>query len=107
MDWGFIYIWLLSAIEIYGDFAFRFYAQTNSNGWLFQGIIGYIGVVYFLIQSFRYNNVLYVNNMWDGASSIIESIAAYVLLGDRLKKPTQYVGIIMIMLGMYLVRNGF
>jgi multidrug transporter EmrE-like cation transporter len=29
MDWGFFYVVALSAIEIYGDFALRFYAQTN------------------------------------------------------------------------------
>ena len=107
MDWGFIYVWIMSAIEIYGDFAFRFYAQTNKVSWLLHGIAGYIGVCYFLIQSFKYKNVLYVNGMWDGVSGLLESLAAYFILGDRLHKPTQYTGLVMIIVGVYLLKNGF
>lgn len=107
MDWGFAYIVILSTIEIYGDFALRFYAQTNKLEWLFHGIVGYAGVLYFLIQAFRFNNVLYVNGMWDGVSGVINSAAAYVVLGDRLDKPTQYTGLVLIFVGLYLLKNGF
>lgn len=106
MDWAFLHVVILSIIEIYGDFSLRFYAQTNKVSWLFHGIAGYIGVVYFLIQSLRHGNVLYVNGLWDGMSGLFESIAAYVILGDRLDKKSQYLGAVMIVVGVYLLKNG-
>ena len=96
---------LLSAVEIFGDFNFRWYAQTNALPYLGGGLFGYAGVVYYLIKSFRSDNVLYVNGMWDGISSIIESAAAFVVLGDRLERPLQYVGLIMTILGIYLLKH--
>lgn len=95
----------LSLVEIYGDFSLRFYAQTSRPLYLWHGIAGYAGVVYFLIQSLRLENVLYVNGMWDGLSGIIESAAAYVILGDRLKHWTQYLGMVLIISGILLLKN--
>jgi multidrug transporter EmrE-like cation transporter len=96
---------LLSAVEIFGDFSFRWYAQTNALSYFWGGILGYAGVVYFLIKSFRSDNVLYVNGMWDGVSSIIESAAAFVVLGDRLESPIQYIGLLMTIVGIYLLKH--
>lgn len=104
MDWGFVYIILLSAIEIYGDFNLRWFAQTEKPTFLLQGILGYVGVVYFLVMSLTHNNVLYVNGMWDGMSGLIESIAAYVILGDRLKNTQAYVGLLMTVAGVTLMK---
>lgn len=104
MDWGFLYVVILSAVEIYGDFNLRWFAQTQKPNFLLQGILGYIGVVYFLIQSLTYGNVLYVNGLWDGISGVIESLAAYYYLGDRLKNTQQYVGLLMIIAGVTLMK---
>lgn len=104
MNKGLLNIILLSCIELYGDFSLRFYAQTKKIHWLFNGVLGYIGVVYFLIQSLTYNNVLYVNGMWDGISAILECSAAYFILGDRLEKSSQYVGLVLIIAGMGLMK---
>lgn len=107
MDWGFFYVIILSIVEIYGDFSLRLYAQTGKSSWLAQGLVGYTGVLYFLIQSFKYKNVLYVNGMWDGVSGLLESVASYVILGDRLEKKSQYTGLVLIIVGVILLKNGF
>lgn len=104
MDWGFLNILLLAAIEIYGDFNLRWFAQSQLPTYLLQGILGYVGVVFFLIRSFAYNNVLYVNGLWDGLSGLIESLAAYYYLGDRLKNTQAYVGLIMTIAGVALMK---
>ena len=106
MDIGFINIILLCFVEVYGDFALRFYAQTNSLKWLAHGIAGYAGVVYFLIQSLRFNNVLYVNGLWDGMSGLLESVVAYYVLGDRLEKSSEYIGLLFIIAGVFLLKGG-
>jgi multidrug transporter EmrE-like cation transporter len=105
MDKSLSSIFFLSVVEIYGDFALRFYAQTNNLTYHFHGITGYAGVVFFLIQSLRHGNVLYVNGMWDGMSGILESAAAYIVLGDRLEKPIQYVGLVLTVVGIFLLKS--
>lgn len=97
---------LLSAIEIFADFQLRWYAQTSVVKYLWAGVAGYVGVIYFLIQSLRLDNVLYVNGLWDGLSGLIESIAAYYYLGDRLKSNQQYVGLLMVVAGVALMKMG-
>lgn len=98
-------IFALSAIEIVGDFSLKAYAN-NEGGleMLALGILGYVGVVIMLIVSLQDSTVLIVNGAWDGVSTIIESIAAYVVLGERFDNYMQYVGIVVIVIGLYLLK---
>ena len=98
-------LFALSAVEIIGDFSLKEYANKGGLVNLGNGILGYIGVIVFLIRSLRGSTVLAVNNEWDGMSSLIESISAYVFLGERFECWTQYVGIVFIMFGMYLIER--
>jgi multidrug transporter EmrE-like cation transporter len=43
--------------------------------------------------------------MWDGISGILESAAAYVFLGDRLSKPTEYLGLVLTFIGIFLLKS--
>lgn len=95
----------LSVVEVFGDFNLRWYAETNRPMYLGYGLVGYAGVIYYLIKCLRTGNVLYVNGMWDGVSAIVGSLAAYVVLGDRLKTPVQYLGLAMTGMGVYLLRR--
>jgi hypothetical protein len=45
-----------------------------------------------------------VNGAWDGMSALLESIAAYLFLGERFNNPLQYVGILFIIIGLFLLR---
>ena len=102
---GFQYILLLSVVEIFGDFNLKWYADSNNPAYLGGGVLGYIGIIYFLIRSFRSDNVLYVNGMWDGVSGLVESLAAYILLGDRLEKPRNYIGLLLVIVGIALLKH--
>ena len=103
---AFLDIVTLSLVEVFGDFNLVWYTQTNQVEFLYKGILGYIGVVYFLIQALRGGNLLYVNGMWDSLSTVINSIAAFILLGDRLKTNLQYLGLILIIIGIYMLKDG-
>lgn len=96
----------LSLTEIVGDFGFKAFAKTGGALNFGQGIIGYVGVVYYLIKSFKMGNVIYVNGMWDGMSTVLETIAAYLILGDRLNTKTQWIGLGMLIVGIIMVRMG-
>lgn len=97
-------IFSLAAIEIVGDYGLKEYA--NQGGWhyLATGLVGYVGVVLLLIVSLQGSTILLVNNAWDGASSILESLFAFFILEERFDNYLQYVGIIMIILGMMLLK---
>jgi multidrug transporter EmrE-like cation transporter len=95
---------LLSITEIFGDFALKKYANDGGLSYLAYGIIGYIGVVYFLIKSLQGSSVLMVNAAWDGMSAFIESIMAYVVLGERFSDPNQYIGVGLIVIGLLFLK---
>lgn len=97
---------ILSIAEIFGDFHLKFFARSNKLSNLLGGLAGYVGVVYFLIVSLKQSNVIFVNGMWDGVSAVLESIAAFVILGERLTNWHQYVGLFVIIAGIFLMRIG-
>lgn len=97
---------MLCLTEIFGDFQLKFFARGGGLLNLGGGMAGYLGVIYFLIKCFRVSNVLYVNGIWDGASAILESLAAYFILGERLSSWHQYAGLGMIILGILIMRVG-
>ena len=96
---------ILSTIEVFGDFNARWYAQSDKPIFLVGAVVGYIGVLFYLIKSLRTHNVLYVNGMWDGISTIVGSLAAYIVLGDRLTRPEQYVGLVLLIVGLFLLKE--
>ena len=94
---------LLSFAEVFGDFGYKAFARTGTKASFAQGSLGYVAVIYFLIKSLRQGNVLYVNGMWDGVSAIIESLAAYLILGERLKGTLQYMGLALVIVGIFML----
>jgi len=94
---------MLSIAEVLGDFGFKSFARTGSKAAFTQGSLGYVAVIYYLIRSLRVGNVLYVNGMWDGVSAVIESVAAYLILGERLTRPIEYAGLAFIIMGVFML----
>jgi multidrug transporter EmrE-like cation transporter len=98
---------LLCLVEVYGDFKFKAYARSNNDVPLFiQGCAGYMGVIYFLIRMLRLKDVIWVNAMWDGGSALIETLFAYFMFGERLNQPVNYAGLALVVLGLFMLRNG-
>jgi multidrug transporter EmrE-like cation transporter len=103
-DYTFMNVIFLSIVEIFGDFQLEKYAHTNQIENLAGGVVGYIGVVYFLIQSLRQSNILYVNLMWDGVSSLVNTIAAMTILGERFESMEHIIGGVLIIAGLILIK---
>ena len=94
----------LTAVEIVGDYGLKEYANGRGWGYLATGMVGYLGVVVLLIVNLQGSSILLVNNAWDGMSSLAESLFAYVVLGERFDHWFQYVGVIMILVGLALLK---
>lgn len=97
---------LASTIEYFGDSNFKFFARTNQIKFLGLGLGYYLVLILFLIYVLKYTNVIYANLFWDGSSAIIESILAYILLGEHLNNPIQYLGGIFIVIGLVALNYG-
>ena len=104
-DSQFVYLLVLSAVEIFGDFSLDKYTKTNDVLDLEKGVAWYGAVLFFLIKSLKGSGILYVNGMWDGLSGLLEGVAAYVFLGQRFKRPMQYAGYLCICLGVLLLKE--
>lgn len=103
-DNTFINVILLSIVEIYGDFELEKYAHTDKIDYLVRGTFGYLAVVFFLVKSLQTSNILYVNLMWDGASALVETIAAMTILGERFESPEHLIGAALIIIGLVLIK---
>ena len=99
-------IFLVSIAGVIGDFGFKGVAREGGiNSWV-AGVVGYIGVIYFLIRCLKTGNVIYVSGMWNGVSSIIGATASFIILGERLNTPAQYMGLALILGGTFCLNSG-
>jgi multidrug transporter EmrE-like cation transporter len=97
----------LSLVEIIGDYGLKQYANDKGISFLGVGVAGYVAVMYFLVVSLQGSTLLLVNNAWDGISTILESLFAYVILGERFDNYLQYVGMVFIISGLFLLKIPF
>jgi len=97
-------IFLLSVIEIFGDFGLKQYANHGGIVPLSIGISSYIGIVVMLVVSLQNSTILMVNGGWDGMSALIESVCAYIFLGERFTNYLQYIGLASIICGLFLLK---
>ena len=95
----------LSLVEIVADFALKDYANTSNPYTGLVGATGYVGVVLLLIKSLRGSTIIYVKGMWDGISSLAESLAAFIFLGERFAHWEQYLGLAFTMVGLFLLKS--
>ena len=93
--------------EIVGDFGFQKFANNGGIVPFSVGVGGYIGVVYFLIRSLQGSQILLVNAVWDGLSALLETLAAMIILGEYFVDPWKYVGIALIIMGLFFLKIPF
>jgi multidrug transporter EmrE-like cation transporter len=100
-----LYVICITLSETVGDIGFKYYAKNNQFSYFNIGITGYIGVCYFLVKALQQSNILMVNGMWDGFSTLFEGAIAFFILGERLPHIRQYIGYVLITLGLFLLQD--
>jgi multidrug transporter EmrE-like cation transporter len=70
------------------------------------GIVAYGVMIYVLIKALSRGNIIFTNSMWDGISTIIATILAFYLLGERLDNSYQWIGIFSVIIGIFLLSVG-
>ena len=96
----------MSFSEIFGNFHLKMFSHKNTHHNLLCGILGYCGVIYFLVQSFQLGgSLMWVSAMWEGMITLLGAGVAFFLLGERFK-PLQYFGLFLGIVAMCLVHFG-
>jgi multidrug transporter EmrE-like cation transporter len=101
---SYVEILALCLTEIIGDFGYKEFANKGGIQNFCVGTVGYIGLIYYLIRSLQGSTILLVNAAWDGLSALLESIAAIIILGEKFDDPYKYIGIGLIILGLFFLK---
>lgn len=101
-----LFIIFASLVEYIGDSSLKIFSRTNKIGYLFSGTLSYLFIVWLLIYILKFTNVAFMNLAWDGTSALLETILAMIFLGERLSNNVQYLGAIMIIVGMLALNYG-
>ena len=104
-----IFIFLITLVrlsEYIGDSNFKLYARSGQLNHLGMGLVAYAVMISFLIKSLARSNLIYTNGMWDGVSALLTTILAFLLLGERLTNIQQWIGIAMIIGGIFALHTG-
>lgn len=97
----------MSIAEIFGNFHLKTFAGNNNHHNLFCGIAGYCGVLYFLIRSFALGgSLLWVSTMLEAGITLMGTLVAFFILGERFKHPIQYIGVLFCVLAILMIHHG-
>ena len=94
----------ITASQIFGDFGFKDFVDKGAIQYLFRGVLGYAGIIFFFLRALRVTNILWINAMWSGGTIIFESLAAFILLRERFHHKLQYAGLVAIAVGMFFLK---
>jgi multidrug transporter EmrE-like cation transporter len=97
----------LSLIELVGDYGAKQFANLGGLMNLGIGIFGYIGVFILLVLNLKGSTLLLVNNSWDGINTILVTLFGFFILGERFESNSQYLGIALIIGGIFLLKIPF
>jgi len=101
-----VHVFAMSCAEIYGNTNLKLFTESNHHGHLMSGILGYVGVVFFLIKSLMSGGLMYVSVLWEAMITILGSLVAYFYLNERFEHWVQYLGIVLALLAAVLVHYG-
>jgi multidrug transporter EmrE-like cation transporter len=98
----------MSCAETFGNFNLKRFAQSGNSAHhnLGLGILGYAGVLFFLIRAFALKNLLVVTVLWEGMITVIGAASAYFFLGERFKHPVQWLGLLLAILSVLIIHWG-
>lgn len=102
----YLFLILGSLLEYTGDSNLKFYARNQGNIYGFIGLICYMLMSGVLVQVLKISNVMYSNVLWEGLGLILETSLAFFLLHETLTNGFQYLGLFLIIIGMFLLNIG-
>jgi multidrug transporter EmrE-like cation transporter len=101
-----VHVALMTASEIWGNANFKLFTMNRGHHHLYAGILGYVGVLFFLIKCLEAGTLLWVSAMWEGMIVVLGSLVAVFVFGEKFESPVQWVGVGLGLISMLLVHLG-
>lgn len=97
----------MTLAEIWGNTHFKWYTgDITRKDHLLKGILGYFGVIYFLVQSLAAKDMLWVTAMWEGMIVVGGAIVSVFVLGETFKHWIQWAGLVLGIVSMVMIHLG-
>jgi multidrug transporter EmrE-like cation transporter len=106
VDMSIVNVALMTASEIWGNANFKLFTMNGKHHHMYAGLVGYAGVLIFLIKSLQTGSLLWVSAMWEGMIVVLGSLVAVFVLGENFESPIQWVGVGLGIVSMLLVHFG-
>ena len=90
----FINVLAMTVCELLGNAHLKWFAENGRHHHLGVGVIAWLIVLFFLVQSLRQKSLLWTCIMWEAAIVIGGAIVAFVFFGEKLKHWIQWLGIL-------------
>lgn len=97
------HVFLLTVSELFGNSHLKHYATSRKGHNLLLGILGYCGVIYFLIKALAGKSLMWTCLMWEAMVVIGGALTAYYIFGERFTCWVQYAGILFALLAAWCV----
>ena len=96
----------MTVAEIWGNTHFKWYTTHKRWDLFWKGVLGYLGVIYFLVQSLAAQDMLWVTAMWEGMITVMGAGASVFILGESFNHWIQWVGLSLGVVAMGMVHIG-
>jgi multidrug transporter EmrE-like cation transporter len=93
--------------ELCGNFNLKWYSENKELKHLIVALASYALMIFLLIKLFTsQKSMLRVNALWQALTVIIGTIASYLILGDKITHPVQYLGLVFALLAIICINYG-
>jgi len=96
----------MSCSELFANTNLLKYAKNKEMINLLLGILGYIGVIYFLIKCFNHGNLTRVTLFWEAFIVIMSTLIGYFFLEETMSHPLEYLAIVLILVAIVCMHCG-
>ena len=74
---------LMTAAELFGNAHLKWYAENGKNHHMAFGVIAWLVVLLFLVQTLKAQSMMWTCIMWEAAIVVGGAITAYFVFGDK------------------------
>lgn len=91
----FINVLAMTTFELLGNAHLKWFAENDKQHHLGLGIVAWMIVLLFLIESLRKKSMIWTCIMWEAAIVVGGALVAFFIFGEKLKNWVQWLGILL------------
>lgn len=89
-----LYVLGMTAAELFGNAHLKWYAENGKNHHLTLGVVAWLAVLFFLVQSLSKKSFMWTCIMWEAAIVVGGALVAYFVFGEKFTHWVQWLGVL-------------